>query len=616
MAKSSNNILALGVGLNLDPLNQDIANAAKTAKEGMATIGDSITGAGAKADKPLKDTKDKIQSLGQQVRQATLDAQQMSIKFGLASEQFKESAIAAARAKDQIVEVNSAILANSTTMNNIGQPAFNAHKTGFNGMAMSINQLTREMPAFTYSMQTGFMAISNNIPMFVDQINLAKRANIELAATGQPVKSVFSQVASSIFSFQTLMGIGITVLTVYGAKIYEWLTAETEANVVVKRTIELEKQYSEMITKSRYELEQKTVALRDQLTALQLGVTVDEVQIKNKEAQVNAFNDLITKTDNHTSSLQKEIDAQIELNKIIIANEIPSEKGQGANIKSELDIGSQIITNKKNQIATDNTYRQGLIAKVQLLKDEIEQGKIQLDLSKKIENIKALNKGVKEKPEIVTQIIKTQYTKEGIGLGDFKVNVPALPQLKIKATFSDEGLSAEMINFKIKLINGFADIKKSLESSIASTFGSVGQAIGDSLAASLSGEETDMMDAIGVAIVKSLGAMAVQVGGMLIAMSVPMMLAGLPDGFLYAAAGTGLIAVGSTVSGLAGRKSKPASTPSGGGGGNNSNLSPNSNYIGGQNSGQLVIQGYVRGNDINFVNGKSGSKNNRNLRFG
>jgi hypothetical protein len=36
MAKSSNNILALGVGLNLDPLNQDIANAAKTAKEGMA----------------------------------------------------------------------------------------------------------------------------------------------------------------------------------------------------------------------------------------------------------------------------------------------------------------------------------------------------------------------------------------------------------------------------------------------------------------------------------------------------------------------------------------------------------------------------------------------------
>lgn len=35
----------------------------------------------------------------------------------------------------------------------------------FNPLSNSINQLTRELPAFTYSMQTGFMAISNNIPM-------------------------------------------------------------------------------------------------------------------------------------------------------------------------------------------------------------------------------------------------------------------------------------------------------------------------------------------------------------------------------------------------------------------------------------------------------------------
>jgi hypothetical protein len=592
MAKNSSNILALGVGLNLDPLNQDIANAAKTAKDGMATIGDSIAGAGGKADKPLKDTKDKIQSLGQQARQATLDAQQMSIKFGLASEQFKESAIAAARAKDQIVEVNSAILANSTTMNNVSQPAFAAHKNGYNGMAMSINQLTREMPAFTYSMQTGFMAISNNIPMFVDQINLAKRANMELMASGQPVKSVFSQVASSLFSFQTLMGVGITILTVYGAKIYEWLTAEKEVNIVVQRSVELEKQYSEMIAKSKYELEQKTVALRDQLAALQQGISVDEIQIKNKEAQVNAFNALIAKNNEYNDSIAAH-NEEMRMRKAAIGSAGDTDKQWG------------IVQERNNQ---------GLIAKVQLLKDEIEQGKIQLGISKQIENIKDVNKGVKEKPEIISHIIKIQYTKENAGLGDFKVNVPALPQLKLKATFTDEGLTAAMINTKIKIIQGFADIKNSLETSIGSTFGSVGQAIGDSLAASLSGEQTDMMDAVGVAIVKSLGQMAVQVGSMLIAMSVPMIIAGIPQGYAYALAGTGLIAVGATVSGLAGRKSQSAPMPT-----NNtptSNMSPNSNYIGGNNSGQLVIQGYVRGNDINFVNGKSGSKNNRNLRFG
>jgi chromosome segregation ATPase len=43
----------------------------------------------------------------------------------------------------------------------------------FNPLSNSINQLTREMPAFTYSVQTGFMALSNNIPIFTDAIKNA-----------------------------------------------------------------------------------------------------------------------------------------------------------------------------------------------------------------------------------------------------------------------------------------------------------------------------------------------------------------------------------------------------------------------------------------------------------
>jgi hypothetical protein len=241
MAKNSKNILALGVGLNLDPLNQDIANAAKTAKEGMTTIGDSIAGAGAKSDKPLKETKDKLVSLSQQLRQARLDAQQLSQGGKELGEAFQASVGKAAALKDQIQAVDRAILENSTTMTNVSQPAFTAHKTGFNGMAMSINQLTREMPAFTYSMQTGFMAISNNIPMFVDQINMAKAANLSLAASGQPVKSVFSQVASSLFSMQTLMGVGITILTVYGAEIYNALVGHDKSAESIKKEAEEQK---------------------------------------------------------------------------------------------------------------------------------------------------------------------------------------------------------------------------------------------------------------------------------------------------------------------------------------------------------------------------------------
>jgi len=87
----------------------------------------------------------------------------------------------------------------------------------------SVTQLAREMPAFANSVQTGFMAISNNLPMFFDEIGKLKKANIDLAASGQPTKNVLGQVASSIFSLQTLLSVGVTLLTVYGAQITDFL---------------------------------------------------------------------------------------------------------------------------------------------------------------------------------------------------------------------------------------------------------------------------------------------------------------------------------------------------------------------------------------------------------
>lgn len=87
------------------------------------------------------------------------------------------------------------------------------------GLRNSINQLTRELPAFTFSAQTGFMAISNNIPILIDEIGRLKKANLDLAASGQPTTSVFKALASSFFSLGTLMSVGITLLTVYGKEI-------------------------------------------------------------------------------------------------------------------------------------------------------------------------------------------------------------------------------------------------------------------------------------------------------------------------------------------------------------------------------------------------------------
>jgi hypothetical protein len=101
-------------------------------------------------------------------------------------------------------------------------------------LSNSVNQLTREMPAFANSVSTGFMAISNNLPIFFDEIKKIKQANIELQSTGQPTQSVLKQVATSVFSLGTALSIGVTLLTIYGAKIIDWMTNSKELSEELK----------------------------------------------------------------------------------------------------------------------------------------------------------------------------------------------------------------------------------------------------------------------------------------------------------------------------------------------------------------------------------------------
>lgn len=119
----------------------------------------------------------------------------------------------------------------------------------YNGLGNSVNQLSREMPAFANSVGTGFMAISNNLPIFFDEITKIKNANKELIAQGQPVKSVFSQIGSSIFSIGTALSVGVTLLTVYGAKIVEWVSNLSGAN----KELEKQKAIRERINKEQKE---------------------------------------------------------------------------------------------------------------------------------------------------------------------------------------------------------------------------------------------------------------------------------------------------------------------------------------------------------------------------
>lgn len=97
------------------------------------------------------------------------------------------------------------------------------YASGFNGLNVSVQQILREMPNAAMSMNTFFLAISNNIPMLVDQINLLREANKQAAAKGKDTTSIWKALSGAFFSWNTVISVGVTLLTVYGGEIVKWI---------------------------------------------------------------------------------------------------------------------------------------------------------------------------------------------------------------------------------------------------------------------------------------------------------------------------------------------------------------------------------------------------------
>lgn len=97
------------------------------------------------------------------------------------------------------------------------------YASAFNPLSNSINQLTREAPAFANSIQTGFMAISNNLPAFFDALSQANAQNKQLRASGQATIPVWKQLTSSLFSWGTALSVGVTLLTLYGPELMKFV---------------------------------------------------------------------------------------------------------------------------------------------------------------------------------------------------------------------------------------------------------------------------------------------------------------------------------------------------------------------------------------------------------
>ena len=141
----------------------------------------------------------------------------------------------------------------------------------FNNLNFSIQQVARELPVLAMSPQMFIMAISNNLPILQDQLKKTRIQNEALKASGQSIVPVWRQVLSSLISWQTALVAGITLLTVYGKDIVDWVKRTLDLAGSIRMTTKEIKEMKEELAKNMgFELG-KLNSLFDQLRDAEKG---------------------------------------------------------------------------------------------------------------------------------------------------------------------------------------------------------------------------------------------------------------------------------------------------------------------------------------------------------
>lgn len=268
----------------------------------------------------------------------------------------------------KITKYDTALKAVDATMGKHSRNVGNYTNSGFNPLANSINQLTREMPAFTYSVQTGFMALSNNIPIFTDAIGNAIAQNKLLQAEGKPTTSVLKQLAGAFLSWQTLMGVGITLLTVYGKEIGEFISGLVGANNVMDDLNKNQKEYNKSRTEGRKDAQGEILELRKYLAVLNDKKLSDEQRkiaqdaiLKQYPYYIRSVEDAMLVDGKYSQGVndlilalekRKEVEKKTELNVI--------NKQKLVDLSQELDLQRKI--EKQAKLSLDTAFKRGVSA--------------------------------------------------------------------------------------------------------------------------------------------------------------------------------------------------------------------------------------------------------------
>lgn len=222
------------------------------------------------------------------------------------------------------------------------------YQSAFNGLNVAVSQIVRELPSAAMGADMFFLAISDNIPMLVDEINKLREFN----KSSEQSVPILKQLGAAVFSWNSLISVGITLLTVYGKDIVSWIgnlfkgreaamtMAEAQAEVN-KQMAESSGSYGDQVAQLRAlqlqwnqlgdDLKAKTEFVKNNREAFdKLGVAITTVadadnlfiqntdafiEAMNLRAQANAANELATQKYKDALIARQEAEEKIEKGK-------------------------------------------------------------------------------------------------------------------------------------------------------------------------------------------------------------------------------------------------------------------------------------------------------------
>lgn len=136
------------------------------------------------------------------------------------------------------------------------------YKLAWNGLGNAMNQIIRELPAATMGVNTFFLAISNNIPVLIDEIDKVRQRNKLAQAEGKATTSVIKTITGAIFSWQSALIVLLTALSMNGKGILEWISKLIKGHKVTLTSTELIQNMNKELEKTNGSYGQNIVAVQ------------------------------------------------------------------------------------------------------------------------------------------------------------------------------------------------------------------------------------------------------------------------------------------------------------------------------------------------------------------